>query len=126
MRNMEEHRMQCEFVKWCRLMAKYFKDYRFAMIYAIPNAGHRSPAMGNIMKREGLRKGCPDLCLPVRTKKYGALYIEMKTLTGRLTIAQEEWLENLRTYGNRAEIARSPKEAAIITADYLSVTLDWK
>lgn len=72
-------------------------------MYHIPNEGKRSKARGAQMKREGLKKGVPDICLPVARGGYHALYIEMKRVRdGRLTEDQKKWMSGLTRLGNRA------------------------
>lgn len=54
------------------------------LIFHVPNGGNRggdakSRAIeGAKMNALGLKKGTPDLCLPIPLQGYGALYIEMK------------------------------------------------
>lgn len=48
------------------------------LLYHIPNEGKRSVSYGAALRRQGMKKGVPDLCLPVARGKYHGLYIEMK------------------------------------------------
>ena len=69
----------------------------------------------------GVKKGVPDLCLPVARGKYHALYIEMKTEKGRTTKEQEWWLEALREAGSCACLCRGWEAAAQVLTWYLSL-----
>ena len=74
---------------------------QLAWMYHIPNEGKRSYARGAQMRREGLKRGVPDVCLPVARGEYSALYIEMKrTRGGRLTEEQRKWAVGLMKMGN--------------------------
>ena len=89
-------------------------------MYHIPNEGKRSVVRGAQMKREGLKKGVPDICLPVARGRYHGLYIEMKRRRdGRLTKEQEKWIERLNRYGNKAVVCRGWEEAAQAIGDYM-------
>lgn len=54
------------------------------LIYHVPNGGTRggdrksAVIAGATMNALGVKKGTPDLCLPIPRHGYGALYIEMK------------------------------------------------
>ena len=62
MQNQElaEQQTVLEWAQWQR--GKYPE---LDLLYHIPNEGKRSAANGAVLKRAGLKKGVPDLCLPV-------------------------------------------------------------
>lgn len=91
-----EHNEQKALIKLCDGHA----DKAYGTIYAVPNAAKRSDAGGAIMRAEGLRRGFPDLCLPVPRGIYPALYIEMKGRGGRVSVYQHEWHRRLIDQGN--------------------------
>ena len=68
-------------------------------IVHIPNEGKRSLSYAARMKRMGLKKGISDLCLPIARGIYHGLYIELKSLDGRLTKEQNEFLAAVREQG---------------------------
>ena len=59
----------------------------------------------------GMRKGVPDLCLPVPMHGYHGLFIEMKAAGGRLSNEQKGWLKALETFGYRAVVCKGWKAA---------------
>lgn len=67
---------QMQIINYCNSMSAYVPEY--AMIYHIPNEGKRKN--GAKLKRIGLRKGIPDLCLPVPKMGFNGLYIELKKI----------------------------------------------
>lgn len=68
-------------------------------LYHIENERQCSPQQAARRKRMGVKKGVPDLCLPVPRGKYHGLYIELKTPTGRVSPEQRWWLGNLNADG---------------------------
>ena len=70
-----EHDLQVACVAWFR--AQYPKDA--AMLFAVPNGGHRNAIEAARMKAEGVTPGVADLILLEARGGYGALCIEMKT-----------------------------------------------
>lgn len=72
---------------------------------AIPNAAKRSQWAAQQAKKEGLATGFPDvMCIWAGG---GICFIEFKTLKGRLSDNQAEWLIRLRELGHRVTVARS-------------------
>ena len=111
-----EHHLQVECVRWFRLAHK--KD---GIIYAVPNGGKRTLTEGAIKRFEGMTVGIPDLHIPVPRKGYASLYIEMKNgKAGRLSNAQIEMIERLRSYGNKVEVVRTLDDFMAVVNDYFA------
>lgn len=126
-----EHDEQAALVQWAALAARHAVDGMepvpaLAGLFAIPNGGHRHEAVAAAMKREGVKAGVPDLCLPVAVRHartgrvYGALWIEMKTTTGRLSRPQQVWRRFLTGHGQAYALCRSFEEARTVILAYLS------
>ena len=93
-----------------------------ALLYHIPNEGKRSKTQGARLKREGLSKGIPDICLPVPHGGYSSLYIELKRLKGTTaTKEQKEKIELLNKYGCYARVCRGWEEAAKVIEWYIEL-----
>ena len=92
-------------------------------MYHIPNEGKREPRTGARMKAAGLKKGVPDICLPVPRSGYHGLYIEMKSANGKLRKEQKEWLERLGKNGYLAVTCHGFEEARDLILDYLAGNL---
>lgn len=90
-----------------------------AMLYAIPNGGHRHISVAAQMKREGARAGVPDICLPVSRGGYGAVYIELKVGKKKPTPLQARWLRRLREYGNKTAVCRDLPSVQALLISYL-------
>lgn len=90
-----------------------------ALMYHVPNEGKRSN--GGILKAAGLKKGVPDVCLPVPSGGFHALYIEMKHGKNKTSYAQEEYMKLLRQQGNETAVCYSAQDAKNRILDYLSL-----
>jgi hypothetical protein len=90
------------------------------LLYAIPNGGSRNIIEAANLKRQGVKSGVPDLCLPVARNGYHGLYIELKTAKGRTSENQDAWIAELRGQGYRVEVAMGCEEAIEILRGYLS------
>lgn len=130
---MSEHAEQSLVIQWAQLNESRYPE--LACLFAVPNAGRRGWQVAARMKREGLRSGVPDLCLPVARGGFNALFIEMKRLkprqtktkgvrldATRITAAQQDWLERLHRFGNRVIVCYSAEDAQSAIEAYLGIT----
>lgn len=69
------------------------------MLYHIPNGGSRNKREAANLKRQGVRAGVPDLCLPVARAGFHGMYIELKFGKNKPTTKQAEWLCALKEHG---------------------------
>lgn len=92
-------------------------------LMSIPNGANKSPASAAKFKREGLRPGVPDLFLPIARQGFHGLWIEMKRRKGgKLSDAQNEWIEFLRYENYAAYCCEGAGEAINIIKKYM----DWQ
>lgn len=90
------------------------------LMYHIPNGGKRSKAEAVRFKAQGVKAGVPDICLPVPRGKYHGLYIELKRVKGgRVSAAQEEYIDALRKQGYRVEVCFGMEQARDVIVEYL-------
>lgn len=90
-----EHQEQVAFIKWFR------QQYKGVLIFAIPNAGVRSPQLAAYMKAEGLVPGIPDLCIPEWNT-----WIEFKRVKGgKVSPEQAEIHQRLQAIGHTVLVA---------------------
>ena len=113
-----EHQEQVALIQKCGWNKHKYPELR--LLYAIPNGGNRNPITATNLKREGVKAGVPDLCLPVpRGGKHG-LYLEMKrTKGGEVSKAQKEWQEELKKQGYECTVAKGADEAWLVIVEYL-------
>lgn len=83
------------------------------LLYHIPNEGKRSKSNGAALKRQGLKKGVPDLCLPVARGGYHGLYIEMKRIGEKPSDNQKRWLYLLKQQGYCTTVCDEGWEQAV-------------
>lgn len=111
MRIPTESEEQKALIRWAKANVGRYPE--LAGLYHIPNEGQRDPRVGARMRAEGLRKGVPDLCLPVARGGCHGLYIELKrTRGGRVEPEQAAWIEWLLSQGYAACVCRGWEAAA--------------
>jgi hypothetical protein len=122
-----ERQSQQTLFEWAALSAGRHPE--LAALYAIPNAGGFTGTFKSnmlrvvAMKREGVKKGVPDIHLPVARGGYHSLYIELKREYGGkgTTDEQVEWAKKLVRYGNRVVVAHGFEEARAAIEEYLAL-----
>jgi hypothetical protein len=118
MKNRPEHDAQVALFQWAAWQA----GQRPALhsLYAVPNGGSRHMLEAVNLKREGVKRGVPDICLAWAAGGYHGLYIEMKRESGgRVSPEQKEWCDRLRAAGYRVEICRGFEAGKAAITNYL-------
>ena len=116
-----ETEIQAAFFAWVKLHENRFPELKFC--FHVPNGGYRFKATAAAMKRAGTRAGVPDVSLPVARKGYHGLWIEFKSDAGKLSEAQETFIEFLRRQNYCVLVCRSWMEAASAVVDYLGLSI---
>lgn len=114
----EESQSQQAVIKWWDLACKGF-SLPNEILFSIPNGGARDARTGNLMKKEGQRRGVPDLMVAVPMGGKAALFLEMKTATGRLSPEQIKMHAALTDLGYVVQVCRSSGEAIDAITKYL-------
>jgi hypothetical protein len=90
-----EHGEQVALFVWAANVRRH--DDRLRFMFAVPNGGDRDKRSASNMVAEGVKKGVPDICLPIPIFignsgfiKYCGLFIEMKRLDGVSSDVREE------------------------------------
>lgn len=118
MKTQEEAREQSALIEWTGYMLGRLPELR--LLFHVPNGGYRNEIEAAHLKRQGVKRGVPDLCLPVARKGYHGLFIEMKTRNGRVSEWQEQWLKDLNAQGYLAAVCRGADEARKLLEEYLN------
>lgn len=128
-----EHDEQVALFYWAELNSSKIPSLKLLM--AIPNGASYGGGGGrwNIAKRmkdEGVKKGVPDVFLPVPmtymnegqvTDMKAGLWIEMKAGKNKPSDEQSWWMFNLQEMGYRVEVCYSSSEAIDIINEYLDL-----
>lgn len=115
-----EHDEQVALMRWAHLARSRFPGLRW--LHAIPNAGAGAQrGQAGKMKAEGVKRGVPDLCLPVPMNGHHGAYIEMKRRAGSVTSPEQlEWREHLERAGYAYCLAKGFDEAREFLIAYLA------
>jgi len=129
-----EHQEQKVLFQWAKALERRYPELE--LLHAIPNGGGRPSkqrfdvSTGRMVrysveaakqKAEGVKRGVPDVMLPVARQGFHGLYIELKAEGGRPSKEQRQWIDRLRAEGYRAEVAVGWVAAAEILAEYLGI-----
>lgn len=118
-RKQSEATEQEKVVTWCGWWQQEHPELK--LLYHIPNGGSRNTLEAANLKRQGVKAGVPDLCLPVPQNGFHGLYIEMKYGKNKTTEGQEWWLETLRQQGYKTAVCYGADAAIKEIANYLGI-----
>lgn len=97
---MSEHEIQYQFV---RLIEEANPDI---LLCATVGGARMSMAEAKKIKRQGYRKGIPDLMIFEPSDGFYGLFIEIKKEGGRPSPHQKKWIDDLQDRGYRAVICK--------------------
>jgi len=87
--------------EWAEMQACRWPPLKW--MYAVPNGGSRNLLEAVHLKRQGVKAGVPDICLPYPSGRYHGLYIEMKRADGgEKSDNQKAYVAYLKSAGYRA------------------------
>lgn len=114
---MSEHQLQCNFFEWSALQACKYPD--LAKMFAIPNGGMRNAVVAAKLKREGVKAGVPDVCLPVARGGFIGLWIEFKVGKNKCTPAQVDRIAQLLEDGHNVAVCYTLEDGIAAVTGYL-------
>lgn len=118
---MTESQHQAYVFKWSEQPSIRSKWPCLKLLHHIANERHCTPAQGAQLKRLGVRKGVPDLDLPVARGRYHGLRIEMKDEDGKTSPEQDWWIHELQNQDYFAEVCHGWQSAVRVLEWYLSL-----
>ena len=114
---MTEAQEQRFLFQWAGLAEQQYPELK--LLHHIPNGGKRDVRTAANLKKEGVKAGVPDMCLPVARGQYHGLYIELKVGKNKPSIKQKEWIEALKEQGYKVEVCYGWIEAREVIESYL-------
>ena len=132
-RNQAEFHEQCKFYNWCVTHQDAEELPDLDLIFAVPNGAHLAKGQGSKLIKEGMRKGVPDMCLPVPRAPFHGLWIEMKRpaikdykgkiiqTAGTSTEFQKKYKLRLDSLGYKVCVCYGKDEAKIAVLEYYNV-----
>ncbi len=115
----EESQAQAAVFQWAELHRNKYPQLR--MMFAVPNGGKRSVITASIMKREGVKRGVPDILLLHASNGFHGLAIEMKKDKGGVVSPdQKAWISSLTEEGYCARVCHGSFEAVHAIKSYLT------
>lgn len=118
---MTELQHQIAVIKWSQQPSIRSQWPELKLLFHIPNERKCTPQMGKLLKLAGVKRGVPDVCLPVPRSRYHGLYIELKTPDGKTEPDQDWWLEQLRAQGYFTEVCHGYESAIRVLEWYLGL-----
>ena len=119
---MKENQHQAAVIKWSLCVRGKYPELK--LLYHVPNERKCSAVEGANLKRAGVKRGVPDLCLPVARGKYHGLYMEMKDETGKESSEQAWWREELTAQGYFSTTCHGWEPAVKVIEWYLGLGAD--
>lgn len=92
-----EHGEQAALIQWAKASECNWPE--LALLFAVPNGGHRSKTTALRLRMEGVKAGVSDLFLPVPRDGYHGFWIEMKVGSNHRTLAQCDWQDHMEAQG---------------------------
>ena len=113
--SVSESAIQCTYIKWLNLQYPAVAD----VTASFANGGKRDVRYGQRLKREGLKKGFPDIGIFVANGKSHGMFIEFKSKKGVIKKEQKATMTVLEAQGYTCAVCRSLEEAIDATSSYL-------
>lgn len=105
--------------RWASYMCGKYPELR--LLHHIPNGGSRNKIEAANLKKQGVRAGVPDICLPIPRANFHGLYIELKAGKNKATEKQRDWLYALQEQGYVAVVCVGCEQAIEVITKYLQI-----
>lgn len=120
-KSVHEMKHQTAVIRWAKQPSIRQKYPELKLLFHIKNETKEGAQAVAIDKAMGVKKGVPDLFLPIPRGEYCGLFIEMKSTSGRAREEQLWWLDELRNQGYMAEVCKGYLEAINLLQEYLEL-----
>lgn len=100
----------------CEQLRKYKIPF-----YHFVNEGKRSPQNCSLLKKMGMQSGVSDLFMPRGNQTFKGLWVEIKTLKGRVIASQLQFMNDMIAEGYAAHITRGYDESINIIKNFYNL-----
>jgi len=116
-----EHMEQVKLFAWIKSKVQKYPKMEF--IFAVPNGGMRSKAIGAKLKAEGVKSGVSDICVPIPIAPYHGAWIEMKSCNpkAKASTEQKTFAKAMLKNGYQVYLCRGAENAIQSLSDYLQM-----
>jgi hypothetical protein len=114
-------------IEWCQAMTG--REPRLRWLFHPANGELRDIKTAVKLKKMGVNPGVPDLWLPIHTRSYAGLAIELKVGNNAASDDQAAWLLHLRSENWYAQVCVGWLVAARLIVWYLDIPLsadEWR
>jgi len=117
--NLSEYEHQVQVFEWAKMMEVQKPELK--LLNASLMGVHVSLKLLNKYKKAGVKKGYPDLFLPVPRGEHHGLFIELKKIGGRKPKdEQKQWLEDLQAQGYDCYTCFGSEQTIFVIISYLN------
>ena len=116
---MTEAQHQANVFRWTKQPKIRSKWPELALLFHVKNETAEGAGRVAADRIQGVKKGVPDLCLPVARGPYHGLWIEMKNERGRVSDAQQWWVSRLTEQNYMAAVCHGWEAAVKLLEWYL-------
>ena len=117
-----EDQAQAAVFGWARWQQS--KHPALKSMYHAANEGKRSRAAGANLKRQGMKPGVSDICLPYTAGGYNNFYIELKVGNNKASAAQLAFIDTINEIGGKALVVYGAENAIEVITAYLEGRID--
>lgn len=117
-----EAQAQAAVFDWARWQQS--KHPALKSMYHAANEGKRSRVAGANLKRQGMKPGVSDICLPYAAGGFNNLYIELKVGSNKATEEQLSFIDTINGIGGRAVIVYGSEATIEVITAYLEGRID--
>jgi hypothetical protein len=113
-----EHQEQVALFQWVAYNETNYPELR--NLFAVPNGGQRHVAVAVKLKKEGVKRGVPDIFLAWPSNNMNGLFIEMKA-GSKPSPDQKEWHARLRAANYLVAVCYGSADAIKTIVYYLNL-----
>ncbi|MCK9597386.1 MAG: VRR-NUC domain-containing protein [Sphaerochaeta sp.] len=121
----KEWREQAIVFDWAKLVER--KHPELSLLQGSLNGVKLPIGLAVKAKRQGLKRGYPDIFLPVARNGFHGLFIELKRTEGGVVSADQEKVhDRLRAEGYFVDVCKGAEHAILVIRTYLGITGGFK